>query len=105
MSKGGAGDTEQTFDVLSLQLHDINLAIVDVGANVQSLAIVESLSHSKAGPPVIALVDGNDAEAMPELHRRGAAACLKKPFCADELARLIESVCGATSRARCRMRP
>jgi DNA-binding NarL/FixJ family response regulator len=88
---------QNTFDILSLGLDDINLAIVDLGADTQSLAIVEALTHTKPAPPVIALVDGKDAEAMPELHRHGAAACLRKPFCADELARLIELVCASTS--------
>jgi DNA-binding response OmpR family regulator len=88
---------QNTFDIVSLGLDDINLAILNLGADTQSLAIIEALTHTKPAPPVIALVDGKDAEAMPELHRHGAAACLKKPFCADELARLIEAVCASTS--------
>jgi DNA-binding response OmpR family regulator len=88
---------QNTFDILSLALEHIDLTIVDLGANMQSLAIVEALTHTKPAPPVIALVDGKDAEAMPELHRHGAAACLRKPFCADELARLIELVCRSNS--------
>jgi DNA-binding NarL/FixJ family response regulator len=91
------GGTQNTFDILSLALEHIDLAIVDLGANIQSLAIVEALTHTRPAPPVIALVDGKDAEAMPELQRHGAAACLRKPFCADELARLIELVCASTS--------
>jgi DNA-binding response OmpR family regulator len=96
--KAKADSKENTFDILSLGLDDINLAIVDLGADTQSLAIVEALTHTKPAPPVIALVDGKDPEAMPLLQRHGAAACLKKPFCADELARLIEAVCASTSR-------
>ena len=88
---------QNTFDILSLGLNDIDLAIVDLGANTQSLAIVEALTHTKPAPPVIALVGGKDAEAMPLLQQHGAAACLRKPFCADELARLIELVCASTS--------
>jgi DNA-binding NtrC family response regulator len=95
--KAKAHPKENTFDILSLGLDDINLAIVDLRADTQSLAIVEALTHTKPAPPVIALVDGRDAEAMPELHRHGAAACLRKPFCADELARLIELVCRSNS--------
>ena len=91
------GGTQNTFDILKLALDHIDLAIVDLGANMQSLAIVEALTHTKPAPPVIALVDGKDAEAMPELERHGATACLKKPFCADELARLIEAVCKSGS--------
>jgi DNA-binding NarL/FixJ family response regulator len=88
---------QNTFDVLSLELSDIDLAIVDLGANFQSLAIIEALTHSESAPRVIALVDEKDGEAIREFHRRGAAASLKKPFCADELARLIEVVCASTS--------
>ena len=87
-----------TFDVLSLGLNDIDLAIVDLGASETNLAIVEALTHSQPAPPVIALLEEKDAGAMPLLQRHGAAACLKKPFCADELARLIEAVCASTCR-------
>jgi len=97
-SKARKSDRNQdTFDVLSLELSDIDLAIVDLGANFQSLTIIEGLTHSEPAPRVIALVDGTDAEAIREFHRRGAAASLEKPFCADELARLIEVVCASTS--------
>lgn len=100
--RGRAGDAkttgkEDTFDVLSLALEDIDLAIVDIGAGVQSLAIVETLSHREPAPPVIALVEGDDPKAMAALQQHGAAACLKKPFKADELARLIQLVCASTS--------
>ena len=96
--KGKADSNENTFDILSLGLDDINLAIVDLGANTQSLAIIEALTHVKPAPAVIALVDAKDAvKAIPELHQHGAAACLRKPFCADELARVIEAVCAVTS--------
>ena len=88
---------QSTFDILSLGLHDIDLAIVDLGANIHSMAIIEALTHTQPAPPVIALVDGKDAEGIPELQRHGAAACLKKPFCADELARVVEAVCASSS--------
>jgi DNA-binding response OmpR family regulator len=101
-SRGASGElktdrSQNTFDILSLGLDGINLAIVDLGADTKSLAIIEAVTHKKTAPPVIALVDAKDAEAIPELHRHGATACLKKPFCADELARLIEALCASTS--------
>jgi DNA-binding response OmpR family regulator len=89
---------QNTFDVLSLGLNDIDLAIVDLGASEANLAIVEALTHSHPAPPVIALLDEKNAGAMPLLQQHGATACLKKPFCADELARLIEAVCTSTCR-------
>ena len=94
----GKGDDQQpTFDILSLALEDIDLAIVDLGgASAQSLSIVETLSHRHPAPPVIALVDEQDAKAIASFREHGAAACLKKPFKADELARLIEFVCAST---------
>lgn len=89
---------QNTFDILNLALTDIDLAIVDLGASLPTLAIVEALTHSKPAPPVIALVDEEEPEAaIPLLQGHGAAACLKKPFCADELARLIEAVCASNS--------
>ena len=94
-AKGDHG--RNTFDILSLGLNDIDLAIVDLGASLQNLAIVEALTHSQPAPPVIALVDGKDPEAVPLLQQHGAAACLKKPFCADELAKVIEAVCATPS--------
>lgn len=92
---------QNTFDIIRLALEDIDVAIVDLGANLQSLAIVEALTHTSPAPPVIALVGEKEANAVPELQRSGATACLKKPFCADELARLIEAVCAPGSRGRC----
>jgi DNA-binding NarL/FixJ family response regulator len=99
---GASGETktagaQNTFDIISLALEEIDVAIVDLGANLQSLTIVEALTHTGPAPPVIALIDGDDAKAMSELQQHGAAACLKKPFCADELARLIEAVCAPPS--------
>jgi DNA-binding response OmpR family regulator len=91
------GRTQNTFDIISLALEEIDVAIVDLGANLQSLTIVEALTHTKPAPPVIALVDGDDGKPISELHQHGAAACLKKPFSADELARLIEALCASTS--------
>ena len=91
-------DEQRTFDVLSLALEDIDLAIVDLGASTQSLAIVETLSHRQPAPPVIALVDGQDSEAMVSFQEHGAAACLTKPFSADELARIIQVVCAPRER-------
>ena len=70
---------QHAFEILSLALEDIDLAIVDIGASVQSLAIVETLSQRKPAPPVIALVEGDDANAMSALHRHGAAACWRFP--------------------------
>jgi DNA-binding response OmpR family regulator len=101
-NQGASGEVntdraQNTFDILRLGLNDIDLAIVDLGADMQSLAIVEALTHTQPAPPVIALVEGKDPEAMPLLQRHGAAACLEKPFCADELARLIEAVCASSS--------
>lgn len=95
---GKTDQTQRTFDVLNLKLDDIDLAIVDLGATSHSLGIVEALTHSEPAPRVIALLDAKDAEAIPELQRCGAAACLKKPFCADELARLIEFVCRSAGK-------
>lgn len=103
LADAGASDevktagTQNTFDILSLALEEIDVAIVDLGANLQSLTIVEALTHTKPAPPVIALIDEKESEAIPLLQGHGAAACLKKPFCADELARLIEAVCASNS--------
>ena len=84
--------TRQIFDMLSLGLEDVDITIVDICSSVHSLAILEALSYSQAAPPVIALVEVNEAEATPIVRRHGAAACLRKPFGSDELATLIDKV-------------
>jgi DNA-binding NarL/FixJ family response regulator len=96
-SKTGRGvitaeSTRQIFDMLSVGLEDVDITIVDICASVHSLAILEALSYSRAAPPVIALVEVDEAEATPIVRRHGAAACLRKPFAAEELARLIDKV-------------
>ena len=90
--------TKNTFDIISLSLDDIDLAIVDLGVNLQSLNVIEALTHSKPNAPVIALVDGKDSEAIPQLHLHGAAAAVQKPFSAEELAKVIEAVCASSER-------
>ena len=93
-----ADSCRRTFEILSLGLEDVDLAIVDIGASLHSLAILEALNYSDTAPPVIALIEVDEAEATPIVQRHGAAACLKKPFGADELATLIEKVCASTCR-------
>ena len=87
-----ADSTRQIFDLLSFGLETVDIAIVDICASVHSLAILEALTYSQTAPPVIALVEVDEAEATPIVHRHGAAACLRKPFGTDELAPLIDKV-------------
>ena len=88
----------QTFEILSLGLEDVDVAIVDIGTSLHSLAILEALNYSETAPPVIALIEVDEAEATPIVQRHGAAACLRKPFGAEELATLIEKVCASACR-------
>jgi DNA-binding response OmpR family regulator len=92
--------SRNTFEILGVELDDVDLAIVDVDPSLHSVAIVEALNDSDAGPPVIALTEIDEAEANPILRRHGAAACLKKPFGVDELAKLIRKVCTCGCRNR-----
>jgi DNA-binding response OmpR family regulator len=95
-----ASSSGNTFEFLGLGLDDVDLAIVDVGPSLHSVAILEALNDSDAGPPVIALTEVDEAEAAPILRRHGAAVCLKKPFGTDELATLIQKVCAGGCRNR-----
>ena len=93
-----ADSCRQTFEILSLGLEDVEVAIVDMDASLHSLAILEALNYSDTAPPVIALIEVDEADATPIVQRHGAVACLKKPFGADELATLIENVCASACR-------
>jgi len=95
-----ADSSRETFAILGLGLDDVDLAIVDVDPILHSLAILEALSYSDTAPPSVALVEVDEAEATPLVRRHGAAACLKKPFGADELATLIEKVCAYACRKK-----
>ena len=88
------------FEILVPGLDGVDLAIVDLDPILHSLAIVEALNDSGAAPPIIALVDVDEAEATPLVQRHGVVACLRKPFGADELASLIERVCESASRKK-----
>lgn len=99
----GEAETDQTrpgLEILSLELDDVNLAVVDIGTSMQSLAIVETLTKRTPSPPVIALVDAQRGDDIAALYRHGAAACLRKPFNPDELARLIHLFCGSAIISR-----
>ena len=87
-----ADSTQQIFKMLSLGLVNVDIVILEICASLHSLAILEALSYSQAAPPVIALVEVDEAEATPIVRRHGAAACLRKPFGTDELATLIDKV-------------
>ena len=87
-----ADSTQQIFKMLSLGLANVDIVILEICASLHSLAILEALSYSQAAPPVIALVEVDEAEATPIVRRHGAAACLRKPFGTDELATLIDKV-------------
>ena len=95
-----ADTCRQTFEILSSGVNGIDLAIVDIAATLHSLAIVEALKDSEAAPPVIALVEADEVETTPIVQRHGAAACLRKPFGADELATLMYKVCASARRNR-----
>jgi AmiR/NasT family two-component response regulator len=68
---------------------------LDIAASLHTLALLEALNYSEAAPPVIALIEVDEAEATPIVQRQGAAACLRKPFGADELATSIDKVCAS----------
>ena len=95
-----ASTSRNTFEIREAGLDDVDLAIVDVDPILHSLAILEALNDSDTALPIIALVDLDEVEATPLVQRHGAAACLRKPFSADELARLIERVCASVCRKR-----
>lgn len=87
-----ANSTRRTFEILKLDLDDVDIAVVEVDAGLHSLAILEALSYGPAAPPVIALIDVDETEATHIVQQHGAAACLKKPFGSEELARLIDKI-------------
>ena len=97
--KTGRGTMEASMSRDTFEaLEDVDVAVVDVDPILHGLGIVETLSDSEPAPPIIALVDVDEAEATPLVQRHGAAACLRKPFGADELASLIERVCASACR-------
>lgn len=95
-----ASTSRNTFEILEAGLDDVDLAIVDVDPILHSFAILEALNHSEAAPPIIALVDVDEAEATPLVRCHGAAACLRKPFGADELASSIDRVWASACRKK-----
>ena len=93
-----ADSTQQLFKMLSLGLANVDIVILEICASLHSLAILEALSYSQAAPPIIALVEVDEAEATAIVRRHGAAACLRKPFGAAELAMLIDNVCASAGQ-------
>jgi DNA-binding response OmpR family regulator len=90
-----ANSARRSFEILKLGLDDVDIAVVGIDASLHSLAILEALSYWQTAPPVIALIDVDETEATHIVQRHGAAACLKKPFGPDELARLMDKICAS----------
>ena len=85
--------SQQTREILNCALDEVDLAIVEIGTSVHSVAILEALSDSRC-MPVIAIIDRDEVEMAPIVRRLGAAAYLTKPFDVDEIAMLITEVSG-----------
>ena len=79
--------------ILQKALGDAEAVVVDLDKHSQALSIVEALGSSENKPPVIVLTNAKMALVA---YRRGATACLIKPFTAGELASVITNVCQHT---------
>jgi hypothetical protein len=95
-----ANSARKTFEILDVGLDDVDVAVVEMDASLHSVAVVEALNGLPAGPPVVAIIGPDEAEAIPILQHRGTSACLTKPFGIQEFATLINELCAAARAKR-----
>jgi DNA-binding NtrC family response regulator len=90
-----ANSARKTLEILGLGFDDVDLAVVEIDSSLHSVAIVEALNGLAAGPPVVAVLGVDEAEAIPILQHHGTSACLTKPFGVEKFATLIKELCAA----------
>jgi DNA-binding NtrC family response regulator len=91
-----ATDAKRAFELLRTGLTEIDLVFIDVDPGIHSMAILEAITARESAPPVIVVTGFEQFEMAPIARRHGAAACIAKPFTADELVERIEDVRPAT---------
>ncbi|MGZ5537178.1 MAG: response regulator [Chthoniobacterales bacterium] len=87
-----AHTSREAFCIMEHGLDDLDLIVIDVDPGVHGIDVLETVEISSTTPPVIVLTDVEDHYLPGFATARGAAACVTKPFTADEIAAVIEEV-------------
>jgi DNA-binding NtrC family response regulator len=93
-----AKSSRDAYYILSTGLEDIDAIIIDLDPALHSLSILEAISLCKNAPPVIVVAVPAELDMTAIAYRHGAAACIKAPFNARELATILEDVCLGTTQ-------
>lgn len=81
--------SHDAFQTLQEGIDDADLAIVDLDPGMHGTALLEAMADRL---PVIVITSLEENYLQPIASRRGARACLAKPFSAERLAKVIETL-------------
>jgi DNA-binding NtrC family response regulator len=87
-----ASNSHEAFEILTEELDNIDVVIIDADAGTHSLSLLDAISYREIAPPVIVIAECEEMDTAPMAYRHGATACIGKWFTAEELAALIEDV-------------
>lgn len=93
-----AKNTRCAFDLVTADLDDIDLIIIDLDPGRHSMSALEALGCCKICPPIIVVTGLEERQMTKIAFCHGASACIAKPFSAAELASAINKTCGSISQ-------
>jgi DNA-binding NtrC family response regulator len=88
----------EAYPILSTSLERIAAVIIDWDSGTRGLSILEAISFCRSAPPVVVIVGANQSDLAVIASRHGAAASIRKPLNASDVASVIDRVCLATLR-------
>jgi DNA-binding NtrC family response regulator len=87
-----ARTAREAFEIITNQIHSLELIVVDVDPGTHGLALLEAISAQAERPPMIVVTALEEAYMNPIAAEHGAAACLGKPLSLPRLIATLQQV-------------